>query len=240
MARRKNYLPIGKEPLYDKKYDKLRIQSPILNGGNVSTLINLQDLRGLEAYKEKIQESISGTERELKKLESDWKDYVQSRVNMGYYPPEEETPDFKIARLQMEASLDVSREEIHEIDRRISILEKEQTKERSGQVLRNGLIGSARLRGGVIVEIDGQRVSLIKKIPVIDEPASKYDGLAVADYRVLSGEWQKAKSLILNENQKIFEKAIRQGYTDAEAQRMMKATRPPFPDWKPGMKNLKK
>ena len=44
MARRKEYLPIGKEPIYDRAYDLARLQSSILNAGNKGIMtINLND-----------------------------------------------------------------------------------------------------------------------------------------------------------------------------------------------------
>jgi hypothetical protein len=216
MTRRKEYLPI-KEPkyrVYHQSYDRHRLDSPILNGGNSKPGLHtvFWDKKNLEGEAERIKEvTIPDIEKEIKYVIHQFKAHQQGRVNNGYEKPLEMPINMFEAKLRWEAALDVKIEELAEIEKKLANYTDQVVNESDELVLKFGLQGSGRFWGtrcehielmNVLKEIDGQECRLNKKgFLVIRDTRSPYNGMAVSDYRKLCAEW--AQHAIEAENEKL-------------------------------------
>lgn len=220
--RRKEYLPIGKNPeyaIYHNEYDRLRVDSNILNSGNRvpnahSILWNKENIES-ELYRffgdENGNFKRSGVyhaaaipliEGKLKAIDKNFKRFQQERVNSGYEKPETMPEDLKQEQLKLFARLDVFNEEAEFLEQQLKkYLEKEKTTDDS-MVLAYGLRCAGHLHGtraknrslvNTLKDIDGQTVELVDEVLVITDIRSPYRGLRVIDYRKLADIWQKER-----------------------------------------------
>lgn len=169
--RRREYLPIGKRPMYDiyhSHFNRLRLDSQILNSGsevpNTNTII--WDERNIEIqiliregddegyyYKEgfktlALKPSILN---DIKEVKEQFKRYQQKRINSGYECPknvDENWPSVLLEkRLKLEAELDVVDEEIETLDLMVGKIHERKRQQEIKDVLKYGLKGNIKLWG---------------------------------------------------------------------------------------------
>lgn len=281
MGSKRRYKPIKEEHrVYHKSFDRYRLESRILNSGNEIpnqySIINDHDyLQGLllELKGNEKGEWFNSTDRrwckallptveeQLKQISTDFKNYKQQKVNEGFSKPDKMPTELYEKQLKTEARLDVLKEEIEEVERRLKTFDKQRHKVDDKKVLRDGPVGVAKLRDGVLAEISGQRVSLNKNSAlIIDDTNSPYDGMLVADYRKhVSEPWSAAKRIIDREKQALQKRLYDQGKSETFAEewkmRMNEllgehaewenlfsikiSGKPTMPKWPEGIKNWK-
>lgn len=134
--------------------------------------------------------------REIADLRDKVNDTKQRLQNEGF-PPDQVAkhlqPDHE-KLLEKEAAMDVARNEVVQIVQWIDDIKKKQEKQREiREVLPYGPRRSRSLKDGVLSEIDGQRVSKINGVLLIDDPKSPYDGMSIDDYHKLAEAWSKQR-----------------------------------------------
>lgn len=238
MARKREYLPIGKKEkfnTYHEWYDRLRVESYILNGGgrrpSFDTVIWTKNRivgeiiwieggeKGMVYNKATGEETLAlipQTKKQLRTLQKRFSNYQQQRVNEGYQRPKEMPDEMLKERLELEARLDVFNEELKELKRREASIQVEEDKEHAHLLLAYGVASGGSLYNGILVELDGQKVSLnSNNILIIDDPLSPYDGVLVADYReYISKPWRKATEKLRNKKAELSRKLISRGQYD--------------------------
>ncbi len=203
MARR--YSPIGKEPTYDKTFDRLQWDSPILNPARANTSItgwiNIHDQKGIETALLQWREYKESAEEQLKKIEQDFSEYQQRRVNEGYRRPGRMTKELKENKLQTEAKYDVILKEIAELEKKLAAYTDGEQQERDRKVLKGGPKGAGVVKGGQLVEIDGQNVQADDNgVLRIKDSRSRYDGMSTPDYHELIVKpWARANKKLRHE-----------------------------------------
>lgn len=254
MASKRRYAPIrDEERTYHETFDRLRLDSQILNAGGQAPSIYtiLHDKGNLEAFKRELEgdsegyyyrpdsrrhihASIPAMKEALEEIDDDFKQHQQSIVNTGRAVPTELTPELKEKKLITEAKLDVYLEEAEVITEKLAKFTEVETKRSDGAVLERGPQGAGSLRDGLLNVIDGQDVSLMKKVLVIDDDRSPYDGMATADYFThVVKPWCKERSKLRREQLALSkEKGKNTSYTPN--------ARPPVPGWPERIKNHKK
>lgn len=197
MPKRKCYYG-NVEPLYDQWFDTFRMKSKILKGESTISS-NLNEKQGLQIQLDILVGTKDGkyyygegkyfktavihaVETELDVLQIEFLNYQQTQINQGFRKPETWPANLKEQKLKLEARLDVYNEEVAWLERAIARWVDE--KEESRDVLNRGCVQSGRLYGGVLVELDGQRIGISKKgVLYVDDNQSPYDGMSVVDYR---------------------------------------------------------
>jgi hypothetical protein len=236
MARSKEMLPIGTNKEYDRKYDRLRLESPYLNSSNVQYVqINLTDESCLKYEKTVLQTRITMLEEELIKIEEQFSIFQQKRVNSGFNRPDQMTPEQKRYKLETRAAIDVHFEEVADVERRLKKFADDRVQLRKPTILPRGLQQHYHLNHDKILEeIDGQRCGVIKGVVCICDELSPYDGMPVVEYRRLADQWHKEYTERINENDRRRDEAI---LNHKEAQFLGKY--PPIPKWPEGVKSMK-
>ncbi|MBN2611768.1 MAG: hypothetical protein JXB00_09465 [Bacteroidales bacterium] len=255
--RRTEYLPISKHPEareYHEKFDKLRLNSRILNAGGqkisfdsivawdrTSILSLLAELQGNidgQYVKEKTYYTarLPLIQAQIAEIEQKFKDFQQQRINEGYKKPEKMPEKMFIDLLRLQASEDVTTEEIEFLQEKLNEFEELLIKEKSENILACGPKGSGRLQGGFLVEIDGQQVTSLKGVLVISEKTSPYYGLSVFDYReFVAKPWTTERKRKMSDLQKKRELQLKeQGYSNIQLKNLLghkidKSILPPFP-----------
>jgi hypothetical protein len=206
MPRVKEYLPIGKDKrfnLYHETYDRLRLASKVLNAdaNNVSihmkffneeTIKNeirfIEGDEGNDGYYNRdtkiMPSKLQETKDQLDNIELRYESYIKIQVRQGQPKPTDYPPELLKEKLKLEAKLSVLHEELAELQKQLKPYEDKVEEASDRKVLQDGPIGSGRLRGGFLIELDGMKVSLNEdEIPFInDKRAGKYDGFSTADY----------------------------------------------------------
>lgn len=210
--RRKEYLPIteSKYEVYHRTFDRKRISSEILNHGNMRVSGNSHinwSKTGLETLLLELKGDKDGVylkggqqteatlpylEKLLEEIKKEYENYSQSQVNTGQRRPKEMPKELWERFLKIEAEIDVTKEEIEWLEIAIKNYKQEEKKKDNESLLKYGLLGSGQLLGGILIEIDGQKVELINDELVISSKESPYYGMLVPDYYDLAKQWQEA------------------------------------------------
>ena len=94
---------------------------------------------------------------------------------------------------------------------------------RSSEILKHGPEGTGKCSwevGGALSEIDGQHVTKIKNVLVINEPSSPYHGLKVSDYRTkVVNPWIIVRAELKNKKNELFKKLGLNGIIEEEARK---------------------
>lgn len=231
MQNRRRYTN-GENIAYDDVYNNLRVRSWVLNEGvrrhSISSAMSMNDKNGLERTLAYLKGSkrhpgqyfnpeaatwneslLPRTKKKLQEVEESFKSYQLEKVNWGLRKPKEWPEHLLNERYEAEARLDVVMAEIDHVEKKLKDWTEKENKKR---VLPRGLQQAAI--GVPILEIDGQNVSKMKGILVIDDDYSPYDGMAVFDYRDMANKWkQDVDSLVIKQDH--------------------------LPDWPEGVKNYK-
>lgn len=194
--------------IYHDCFDRLILQSPILNAGSknlgISTVIwsksnilsELYLLTGDESGKvisgrdtrlakiPYLKEKIEAVEQEFTKL-----NLTRELHGMRLLEVEEMPIELKAKRLEAEAELDVALSEENYLRERLKKGEILEEQKRESEMLKYGLRCNVQLKDGLIDLIDGQRVEYLDGKPIICDPASPYHGMSVQNYRAMADQW---------------------------------------------------
>lgn len=260
--RRREYLPIESNPVYHKEYNRLRVASKTLNGVfndelSIKHAILLLTGNAEGFYYKDHQKQIARLpyiKQRIKDIESEFKRFQRSKINLGYEKPLIMPTDLQNEKYLAEASLDVLTEELEHLEQQLKMCADQAQEDRSGSVLRHGLRCSGSFHGIGTSDYDPRRAraildgQYISQLPdgmlIVDDSSSIYDGISVQDYRKLSKEWLKKISDDDDELlKKIQTEARQKGETIPWATGRLgnfvvdKKSLPPFPEW---AKNYKK
>lgn len=253
MARR---YKCGQHSAYDKEFDKAKTVSPILNRNqaSISTAYDLQSKSGLERLLlERIGDDAGrvvdpqsptlinarrlNAKLELAAVEEHWQAIRVRAQRAGRYPPETMPDELVERRLQAEAKLDVTNDEIQWLKKEIAKHEAVEQEVDSSQILKYGPRGSCR-GSDPPREVDGQPVVWDEDVGsfLIDCKKSPYHGLKLQNYYAFVVKpWGEAK-------QEAYQKAYAKAHdldqlegnrarAAMEADRILKD--PQFPPWPP-------
>ncbi len=204
MGRRKEFKNSGDNPRYDFFYDHFRYSSDILHGRNTFGM-TLSDLRGCQnalaslignskdqpgyykvegKYKIALLPSLELDEKIILLEHENY--YCQRKVNSGFRIPTVWSPDLLEKKNRVMARIDVCRDEITAIEKKIAEFEASKVASEN-EFLQWGPMGGAH--GGFvngiareIIELDGQRVDIVNRIPTIVEETSPYRWVLCCDY----------------------------------------------------------
>jgi hypothetical protein len=172
--------------LYNDEFDHLLLNSKVFNSDKFSAISTIfWDRNAIETEIKILQEaSVPELRKQLQECESRFESYCQQREAAGYDRPTAWPPHLLKDRCRAEARLDVTQREIEFLQSKLATLFVEpERKQSEDRVLAYGPIGTGKLTGGVLTEIDGQRTELIDTVLVITSEASPYRGMRVRDYR---------------------------------------------------------
>jgi hypothetical protein len=210
--RRRDYLPIDKHQefkVYHDLYDRYRLESHILNGGNKrigprsillwdkpSVVSEIQIYEGVQDDKHKgeyidprtndwVYSKIHAAKLKVKEIERKFATYRKEQVNRGFRDSEVWPKELLELRLQAEARLDVYTEEVNELHKKLAAFEDQVEIESNRLMLHMGPTAGISRVGwdGILAEIDYQKTGYLNGVLCIIEKGSPYYGLSVIDYR---------------------------------------------------------
>jgi hypothetical protein len=212
----RRYSPISLNPTYNRFFDILKSASPVLAGQkgppNASSL-NLNDLQSLK-YQLYLRTGdkdgmipkkgthvpalLKEAENLIKEINGEFVITQQTAVNHGRPAPKEMPKEMKHRLWKAEAKEDIVKSEIETLERWIGDIESKKAVVDDGKVLQHGPQGNGVLRGGILYELDGQRVAVDKKGELfINDDRSKYNKMKTADYlSLIVVPWKKENAKI--------------------------------------------
>lgn len=197
---------VGEYPEYDNTFDRMAQASVILTGAagrniaNFTVISMMNTPHGLDRLIEEwrgekdgdgdytqnrrpVPSHLKTVQLAIAKLEEDFKTLNQRRVNRGLYPLEQMPSEMLEQLHKLEAQEDVIKDEIKKLEARRSRFTEREEQEKKSNCLAHGPIGSSRLRGGILVELDGQNVAPdSENVLRIKDANSPYNGMRTADY----------------------------------------------------------
>jgi hypothetical protein len=241
--------PVGKFPIYDFIFDR-ELSMSVISGGNSNfntgwiedALRSKSGVEGLlmkwkgDLNKQYVQSGqllpskLLEAEQALQAVDDTFESMKQTAVNTGRPLPKVMPVDLLERKLKAEAKFDVVIDEIKKLEKKLSEFQEKETTTKSKDILRNGPQGSGRLMGGILVEVDGQRVSKSEDGELyIAEPSSPYNGMLTSDYfQFIVHVWQKTKSSYKGAVRN-FEKQRRAGQESGEKFTKEFPKKPAFP-----------
>lgn len=191
-------------------YDRRNIEGKILElEGN---LLVKEDDKNFKCYYQDNKRHLAiipTYEKRLENIEAEFERLNQSRANQGIEDleimPEEMLEKYQLVK----ATLKVRNEELQVLKSALDEFINTDTKIHNEEILQFGLIGvsySGRANNGILTMIDGQNVSLIDNVLIINEPSSPYHTMRVIDYRKLVKEWSIATWKLKEANHKFSKK----------------------------------
>jgi hypothetical protein len=247
--------------IYDDEFDRLVISSDILGETNqpnittrfydrqelLSTLALLVGVNGNDWYKEDrsghtILSYIPYMKQKLAEIETRFTEFNERREAAGYKRSDLMPPLILKEKLLLEARLDVYLREEESIRLALNNLKVDEDNKQDELCLQHGPQGNGRLRGGDLVELDGQKVERIKGRLIITSPSSPYRGLLVSDYRErISDVWTKARNdlhLLMSKKAKEEIKATGHSSIVVPSRRSgTKISKSSLPPWPAGVRN---
>ncbi|MBN1181803.1 MAG: hypothetical protein JXB49_05905 [Bacteroidales bacterium] len=243
----------GTYKIYNEHYNMLRLSSQILNGGSIRPSIHMifwdkqsilgmiLELEGNEQGKyfksgELRYAKIPIVQEQLKSIKNRFYEYQRQKRNEGFEQTDKYPPFLERERLLTEAQLDVLKEELTELNRRLSTYTDQEKTESDSKVLAYGLRCHCKLKDGRIFTIDGQYVKEINGVMTINDQRSPYDKLPVSEYRQLAKQWlsdrkeaDRKKLLRLQEQAKAENKPIPQSLGVSAPSKIARASLPKCP-----------
>lgn len=209
---KRQFLPIARYPIYNEEVNKLMIESNILNGGSSgvpsaytilwdrnNTLDELFKIEG-DANGKYISEETtspclkSQVQKLLDQIDSKFISYKESRIKQGYESPTEMPESLQTEFYRLRARMTVLDAESEELKKRLKSFDEPKKQEEDDKVLMFGPLGAGKLQDGILVRIDGQKVTESKDgIMIINDQRSPYSGMSVVHYRRLCREYQENK-----------------------------------------------
>jgi hypothetical protein len=125
---------------------------------------------------------------QLRELGKEFEKYVRQRVAEGEKPPTAWPPHLEDKKLELEAKIQITSEEIEKLKELITTVEERQKTARPSLISGNPMYwGTGRLQDGQLVEIAGWRVAMdeTKGVLCIQDETSPYNGLEVHRFKAL-------------------------------------------------------
>ena len=165
---------------------------------------------------------IPAQHQHLADIDQKFKDIQQTAINEGKYPPDEMPPELFREKLLAEAKIDVMTEELEEIVKMIKNYVEPVKELENEKVLKYGPCGTGRLRFGIVNIIDGQKCGQTsKRLLIIKDPLSPYNGMAVADYSMkVVKPWTIARLFLERQHDQFYFEA---GIKDSKSTEFKKA-----------------
>jgi len=251
---------VGEHPEYDKTYDRLTMESLILNPGgktsadvqNFGTYHMLQSKEGIErlleewrgeagdikrAYmlgREEVPSRLKEAEDAVEKINEKFARLKQQAVNSGHYPPKEMPKEMQEELLKAEAVEDIVRAEIRRLESNLEKFPATNIETHELPCLPYGPIGSGKKRRGVLRWLDGQDVLPDSEgVLRIKDTRSPYHGMRCADYfETVVAPYLKERDKLLEEYEIEVSRAREQGNDPSTIVKR----RPPLPAWPEGVK----
>ncbi len=256
MGSKRRYKITPETDVYHRMFDRLRIESNILNSGSNKRNIfapNLGERFELEGLLLKYKGIPDGPnkgayfvpdaqqwrmaiiltlEAELLQIEQRWKNYQARVMREGRKCPEKMPDEMEERLYKTQATYDIALEEFEDIQRRLEVFTKAEEAIHAQRVLEKGPHGMAVLKGGRIAELDGQRCGLSSEgIPVITEKTSPFFGMSTADYfEFIVHPWGLAKK----ERRKQLRREVKRNIRDKMP---LKSSAPWSKKWPENVKN---
>lgn len=176
--------------IYSDQFDKCTLESNVLNRPHIPSISTIfWDKNNLKTEIELFEtEVIPARQATLMAAHDAFTSYQIGRKREGKTVTEEWPTHLLERRCLAEARLDVAKREKEFLEERLEkYYEKPEAELEEKGILEYGPIGRGRLKDGVLVELDGQKIEPFKteddEILVITSKTSPYYGLAVTDYR---------------------------------------------------------
>lgn len=253
MASKRRY-KIGLHPVYDKRFDRFRINSQIINSGNTfpSVSMIIWDKGAIALELKKLQdEVIPSIANRLRNIDNEFARYQKMRVAQGYSQPTQMTIENYENKMVLEAQYDVCLEEAEDLEKKLESYLQAEQREADTHMLEWGLNEVSKLHGlqasdptmtDCLKSIDGQKVEFTADgVLIINDEKSPYSGMAVSDYREMAKEWRA------NQRRKEMEKfkLLQQSYAEQglvapstpHASAPRKVARGPLPKWPDKVRN---
>jgi hypothetical protein len=231
----------GDKPLFDEAYVKYKDRSDILRRKNNNVFKPSLDKQNCKNLINGLQEQIPLLKEELAEILTEFKNHQQRRINEGWHKPTKMPPEMEKSYWDLEARINVREDEVLKLQQILDEFQKEIDDKHKAEVLKDGAEGSSQLRDGIVWKIDGQKVSVIKGWPVIDEQYSPFDGMRVADYRQhVCTRWNKKKKEIQDAFHKKEEEACKKEGRRFNESAFFSLKVPVDKTWPQGVKNWKK
>jgi len=182
---------------------------------------------------------LANYKQKLEDLKAQWNIRNAEREKKGQELLAAEPKDIKAKRVYYEAIYDVACAEAAYLKKRLKELEESKREEKKRYMFRGGLRQSSLQRKGVLESIDGQTVGTAptdKRVLIIDDPDSPYDGMAVKDYRRMADIWLDD---FQQKRQSEREREEREGIPQPQSQARGPVRNDELPAWPDGVKNYK-
>jgi hypothetical protein len=220
----------GQFPEYHAHLSRCISESAILSRNRMSPEFFNPGARHLRGF---IQEYESKLDRALKLIELVQLTFKERQLKLrreGRKELPELPPDLLAIQLRHEARADCILQEIAHFKELLAAAETRQQKVDESLVLAYGPQGDGRLRGGVLVELDGQPVVADAEGNLtVDCPKSPYHLMKVVDYREkVCDPWRAANT---EKKQAAWEKARDETLSPSERQECLKIAQRMTVDW---------
>lgn len=251
MGSKRRYHPIGREPVYDHFFDLFRVSSQILNRDTFPSSSSVFfDKQGLLNEMRRIQGDENGEftindqknpaeipliKAKLRMIDETFTAYCKQRVNSGFAKPDKMPIEMHEMQMKLFARLDTLIEELEEVENKLKSITEVERKEDESMILCYGLRGFGKLRGGVLVMLDYQRV-IQNNDGLLIIANGPYKGMLVTDYRVLINRYQserkeaERKQLLQLQERAISEnRPVPKNLPIASMRKVSVGSLPPFP-----------
>jgi len=177
--------------LYSDTFDKCVLESNVLNRESIPSMGTIfWDKNNLRTHIELFEtDHIPAREAALVAAHNAFQNYNEGRRREGRAVTEEYPTHLLSRKVKAEARLDVAKRELEFLQERLEKYYNQPEAELLEKAcLEYGPRGNGRLKDGLLIEVDGQRVTPHKledndEILVIAQSNSPYFGMSVADYR---------------------------------------------------------
>jgi hypothetical protein len=206
------FLPIAQYPVYNDAVDRFMMDSNILNGGSdrVTVHSTYWDRKNIEYHLQEregddqgkfIYNGVKSTalipfiEIKIKAIEDSYEKYKHDRIRSGYAEPTEMPIGILNELYLAKARLTVLFMEAEFLHKQLKEYKDKEEVDSDAMVLKYGLRCHGKLRDGILVLIDGQKVEDIDGVMTICDSRSPYDQLPVPSYRALAKKWQEDRKV---------------------------------------------
>ncbi len=179
---------IGRHKQYDGLYDRMLLDSPIINYGggdhspmNSAAWVSKNSPGSVRQALGRKREQYNDLEKELEEMTARNHAKAEAKILEGYESGIDENLLEK--QLKLEVWVDVLKLELDTLKKWQEEITAGEQEEQERKFLENGPTGSAKLTGGVVAEIAGQRCAVVNGFPTIIEDDSPYKGMKAIDYK---------------------------------------------------------
>ena len=204
---KRTFLPINDFPAYNNALNYLLVNSNILNTGNdlpsvhsefwdkQNIIFHIAELQGDSDGNyihqgSKLKALIPLTQVKIDVLKKKFEEIKKVKVKQGYAAPQIMSKEIMDEFYSLNARLTCHEAELEFLKKKLEEYTDKDQKEDDNLMLVYGLQAYCKLYENILISIDGQKVSEIDGIMVIDDKRSPYHGLAVEHFRELVKRYQ--------------------------------------------------